>query len=55
MRTVRIEHEMHIGSGSVITVSTEVIIGNDDEAEERGAEAQEFLNRFIAGMTSTAT
>jgi hypothetical protein len=46
---------MQVGGGSIITVSTEVIIADDDEAEERGREAMEFLTSFITGAGEAAT
>lgn len=51
MRTVSVSHEMNIGAGSVVTMSTEVIVDDDDDAEERGREASEFLARFSSGFS----
>ncbi len=48
MRTIRVELQADLGSGSTVRVSTESVV-NDDEAHQAGKETSEVLTEFMAG------
>ncbi len=54
MRTFTYSHAVKL-KGATITVSTEVIVGDDEEIEQAGIDASDAMSRFIDGMGKTKT
>lgn len=53
MRTVKVELVTPIDGGGELNIQTEVIV-EDDEAEDAGRAAAEFLTAFITGYGKAA-
>lgn len=51
MRTIKIEVSPEPRSGMQMTIGTEVIINDDDNAFEAGKQAQVVVLSFIAGFS----
>ncbi len=49
MRTIRVQLESQVDATTRLTLSTEAIVGDDDQAEDAGTDARIALDAFIAG------
>lgn len=49
MRTIRVSRSLDVGSGSKVTIETEVIV-EDDDAHQAGYDAATVISRFEEGM-----
>jgi hypothetical protein len=56
MRTMRYTRRVDTGasilggSGSYMELSTEAVVGSEEEAEEAGAESERFFDAFLTGI-----
>lgn len=55
MRTIRVTLRFEVGGGTSSEVSTEVIVDDDEAADDAGAEAMRFLMDVSNGMGRVAS
>lgn len=52
MRTIRFTYNLRMDADSNIAVSTEVVVGDDDDVEREGEEAMRAVKAFISGFNN---